>query len=362
MANHIICMEFGPFIIKICEVKPKKKNQIEAVRTTLLQTPSCCVENGYVSITDELVSPIREVLNSWGCKNPDLYISLQTDNMLYRTRHADSIPNIPVFIKEQKEFFANKNAPYEIYVFRDSSDALTDVIGVPSNIFDCYIDLALCLNARLKGIVDTQYVLRHNLQTKQNANHLLIDISEERLIASLGSKQHIQAIKSAPHSIFPAMFTIKKYSGEEVDMIRALELLRQISEDSGYGLDAAAIIRELNAYIESLAQTIKNTIQDLRIAADLPFDTIVISGFIADMPYLFKRLKQLIDYPVVSYKSVDNKSLHTDKTGAVANTFASCIRAFNTINFLTPEILNTERYKQYKKNEESKSLFQKLFS
>ena len=362
MANHIICMEFGPFIIKICEVKPKKKNMIEVVRTTLLQTPSCCVENGYVSITDELVSSIRDVLNSWGCKNPDLYISLQTNNMLYRTRPSNSIPNVSTFIKEQKEFFANKNAPYEIYVFSNTSDVLVDVLGIPSNIFDCYIDLALCLNANLKGVVDSQYVLRNNLQVKQNTNNLLIDISEEKLMASLGSKQHIQAIRSAPHSIFPAMFAIKKYSGEEVDMVRALELLRQTSEDSGYGLDEAAIIRELNAYIESLAQTIKKTAQDLHIAADLPFEAIIISGFIADMPYLFKRLKQLIDYPVVSYKSVDIHLLHSEMTSAIANTFVSCAYAFSTINFLTPEILNTERYKQYKKKEEPKNFFQKLFS
>ena len=118
----------------------------------------------------------------------------------------------------------------------------------------------------------------------------------------------------------------------------------------------------MNAYIESLAQAIKKTAQDLHIATDLPFENIVISGFIADMPYLFKRLKQLIDCPVVSYKSADIHLVHSDMTFDVANTLASCAYAFNTINFLTPEILNTERYKQYKKNEKPKNFFQKLFS
>lgn len=362
MTQRAICIEFGPFIIKICEVQKKKKQVVEVCRAVCLQTPTSCVENGYVSLTDELVSEIRNVLHSWGQITPDLYISLQSDSILYRTRKENTISDKEKFIQEQEQFFADRGASYKIYIFENQQDSLVDIIGVPLNIFNCYIDLALCLNATLKGVVDSQYALRHNL-CKKGAN-IFIDITEEKIMASIGQQQHIVAIKNIPHSIFPAMFTIKKYSNDDLDMVQALELLRQISEDTGYGLDKSEVIRELNSFIEALAQLIVTTAQDLRIAADMECDTIIISGFVADMPYLFKRLKQIIQCPVCSYKSVDVFSLHPDTTFDMANTFASCVSAFNpNINLLTPSILHTEHYNKYKRieNHNSRSFLQKIF-
>jgi type IV pilus assembly protein PilM len=181
MAKRVIGLDIGSKYIKMALIKKGKKHTV--LKTIYVSTPSDSVMDGEIKQVDTVAARIRSVLFEQKFKPNELYISINTHNVVAREI------KLPI-LKEKEidpaiEFELMQSFPGIIQSHTISSRIYSDpgmpVEGItvfcPNKILNDYVDIAKALVIPLKGID-----INANALTKAAYNYMPKELQNETML------------------------------------------------------------------------------------------------------------------------------------------------------------------------------------
>ncbi len=220
MANKVLSIEIGTYLTKICIVN-SSKNNVKVHRTMAFDTPSDCMEDGYIKEVHTLAEVIDHKLKEYNIDIKDVIFTVAS------TKIANREVNIPL-VKTDKiqsvvdacagDYFPIDVADYKIaYSILEKVNTKEDkhyrllVLAAHNNLISTYYELASQLNLHVMNIDYTgnsvYQVLRKQLP---EGIHMVVQINTSNSLINVLKNGGLELQRTIPYGFMPVSSNDRK--------------------------------------------------------------------------------------------------------------------------------------------------------
>ena len=343
--GRILGIEIGYSLIKICETDFKSKNP-RIYKTIKVMTPGSVVEDGILTVSDELVSVLKETLKSNHIRTKQVVFSVASTKIASR---EVMIPDI----KENKirdlvetnasDYFPMDVSQYRLsYTILDREELETGskkikllVLATPNQLMEQYKELAQKCGLQAVAIDYNGNSIYQMVQPQcQNNVEMIIKVDERMSFLMVLKEGKIVMQRTVAYGVDEAVETLLEKNStwsyiDALEQFRAKELLAENMEEKGFG-EEGELRTEITGALEYLVRGISRVLDFYNTKR--PQDTvkhILVTGIGGDFKNFTKLLGNALGINVDVFHGMESSAVTKDfsSNDRSLGTYISCIGA-----------------------------------